>query len=71
MKNKRKDECQFCTSRSCFKQIFRDEDPKYDEVYCDKHCNEAEQEANRVMGDGKGIFRTHRSSTGKVSRGER
>lgn len=68
---KRKDECQFCKSRLCDKQIYRDEEPKYDEVYCDKHCDEAEMACDEILGNGKRIFRHHRSSTGKLSRGSR
>ena len=69
---KRKDECQFCSRRTCYNQIFRDEVPKYDEVYCYSHMNEAEKEADRILGGhGSGIVRTHRSSTGKLHRGSR
>lgn len=71
-KRKNKNECQFCKSRSCYKQIYRDEFPFYDEVYCDQHCNEAEEESNRVLGGaGSKVFRTYRSSTGKLRRGDR
>lgn len=66
---KKKNECQFCKSIHCFKQIYRDEPPIYDEVYCEKHNKEAEQECDRVLGKGNGVFRTYRSSTARISRG--
>lgn len=66
-----KNECQFCRSRFCNYQIYRDEVPLYDEVYCKKHIKEAEEECNRVLGNNKGIFRIHRSSTGFLSRSSR
>lgn len=72
MSKKRKNECQFCTSRKCYAQIYRDEEPKYDEVYCYKHADEAAEAADRVLGGrGSGIKRCHRSSSSPVSRGER
>lgn len=72
MPKKRKNECQFCTSRRCYNQIFRDEEPKYDEIYCMKHGDEAAKEADRVLGGrGSGVMRTHRSNSGRVARGER
>lgn len=71
MNKKRKNQCQFCKSFHCHKQIYRDEEPKYDEVYCDKHCDEAEKACDDTLGKGNGIFRTYRSSTGRLSRGNR
>lgn len=69
---KRKDECQFCTSRSCYHQIFRDEEPRYDEVYCSKHIEEATQKCDEILGGrGSGIIRTHVSGTSKKKRGQR
>ena len=68
---KPKNQCQFCKSRKCGFQIYRDEVPKYDEVYCIKHCDEAEKECDRVLGKKNGIMRTYRSSTGNLSRGSR
>lgn len=67
---KRKDECQFCSSRSCYTRIVRFEDPIYDEVFCHKHMDEAHQKCNEVLGIGKNM-RHHISSTGKMSRGEK
>ena len=64
---KRKDECQFCSSRSCYTRIFREESPKYDEVLCNKHLKEGHNKCNEVLGVGKNL-RTHQSSTGKLSR---
>lgn len=68
---KRKDECEFCTSRSCSHQIYRDEEPKYDQIHCRKHVEEGESQADKVLGTGNGIMRWHRSSTAKLSRGDR
>jgi len=69
-KRKRKDECQFCTSRSCSGQIYRVDYPYYDEIYCDKHQQEAFEASDKVLGVGNGIYRTFKSSTGKLKRGE-
>lgn len=66
----RKDECLFCSSRSCYSQIFRDEEPKYDEVFCEKHINEGYENASKTLNEGIHL-RTHRDSTGKLSRGDR
>lgn len=71
MAKKPKNQCQFCESIHCFKQIYRDEEPKYDEVYCDKHRDEAEKACNEKLGVGNGILRSYRSSTGRISRGSR
>ncbi len=68
---KKKNECQFCKSIHCFQQIYRDEEPKYDEVYCNKHIKEAEKACDEVLGIGNGLVRTHRSSSGRISRGSR
>jgi len=62
-------ECQFCKSRFCYHRIVREEEPKYDEVYCNKHIEEAEKEADRVLGVGNGIRRNHISGTGIQRRG--
>jgi len=60
---KRPNECQFCTSRKCSDRIVREDHPKYDEVYCTKHSEQAETEADRVLGVNTGNYRTHISST--------
>ena len=65
---KRKDECQICTSRSCYHRIYREENPKYDEVYCDSHIKEAEELSDKILGINNKIYRTFQSSTGKLSR---
>ena len=61
-------ECQFCKSRFCYHRIVRQENPKYDEVYCNKHIREAEDEADKVLGN-PGYMRTHISSTAIQKRG--
>ncbi len=68
---KRKNQCQFCGSIHCFHQIYRDEEPKYDEVYCNNHIKEAENACNEKLGKGNGVLRSYRSSTGRISRGDR
>lgn len=62
-------ECQFCKSRFCYHRIVRTEDPTYDEVYCNKHIHEAEDEADRVLGNTRHM-RAHISGTGIQKRGE-
>ena len=61
-------ECQFCKSRFCYHRIFREEAPKYDEVYCGKHINEGEKEADKVLGN-PGHKRVNISSTAIQKRG--
>ena len=73
MKNKLINECQFCKSRFCYHRLVRTEPPLYDEVYCDKHIDEGEAEADRVLGTRNGTLksymRTHISGTGIQRRG--
>ena len=66
--NKRKDECQFCKSRSCYHRIVRKIPPLYDEVFCSKHVKEGYDECDSILGKGNGIMRSHISSTGKLKR---
>ena len=66
--NKLINECQFCKNRFCYHRIVREQEPKYDEVYCNKHINEAEEEADKVLGN-PGHMRTHISGTGIQKRG--
>jgi len=66
---KRKDECQLCSSRSCYHRIYRTEEPKYDEVYCDKHIKDAEALSDKILGINNKIYRTFENSTGKLWRG--
>jgi len=57
---KRKNECLFCTSRSCHAKIISE---NYEEIACSKHAKNLERHAREVRG-------IYRSSTGKMSRGE-
>ena len=63
---KRNNECQFCSSKSCHRRIYRKESPEYDEVYCNKHIDAAEKEARRVL---KKHLRSYISSNGTLKRG--
>jgi len=67
---KRKDECIFCKSRSCYTRIVRLEEPAYDEVACDYHVLELEKHSDEVLGTKNGIMRTHLSGTSRQKRGE-
>lgn len=70
MKNKRKDQCQFCTSRRCHNRILRTEPPVWDEVACNKHLDDAFEAVDLALGVGTGITRSYISSTGFLKRGE-
>jgi len=61
-------ECQFCKSRFCYNRIVREEEPRYDEVFCNKHIDEAEKESDRVLG-APGYKRAYISGTGIQKRG--
>jgi hypothetical protein len=65
---KRKDECLFCNSRSCYFQIYRFEEPVYNEIACSKHITDLEKHSEKVLGTNNGIKRTHLTSTGKLKR---
>ena len=67
MMKKRKDECLFCTSRSCSTKIIAE---NYQEIACSKHISDLEKHSDKVLGTGNGIKRIHLSSTGKLCRGE-
>ena len=67
---KRKDECLFCTSRSCYERVVSSEDDgqTYDEISCDKHIKDLHKDSdNRAPG----IMKYFISSTGKQKRGEK
>lgn len=67
---KRKDECLFCTKRSCNTRIVRLETPTYDEVACFIHVEDLEKHSDVVLGYKNGIMRHHISSSGRLKRGE-
>jgi len=70
MAKKRKDECLFCNSRSCYTRILRKDEPVYDEIACSKHISELEKHSDKALGIKNGIMRNYISSTGKMKRGE-
>jgi hypothetical protein len=70
MMKKRKDECLFCSSRTCSTRIYRREIPIYDEIACGKHVSDLEKHSDEVLGTKNGIMRTHVQTTGKFKRGE-
>lgn len=68
---KRKDECLFCKSRSCYTRIYRTADekgPGYDEIACDKHIHDLEKHSDEVLGSHNGVMRLHMSSTARHKR---
>ena len=67
---KRKDECLFCSRRSCNTRIVRLVELKYDEIACSDHIEDLEKHSNEKLGKENGIMRDHISSTGKMKRGE-
>lgn len=67
---KRKDECLFCSSRSCRCRIVREEEPVYDEVACANHISDLEKHSDEVLGRGNGIMRWHLSGNSQYKRGE-
>lgn len=60
---KRKDECLFCSSRTCSIRI-------YDELACNKYILDLEKHSDKVLGSHNGIMRNHVSGSGKYKRGE-
>lgn len=63
---RRRDQCRFCTSRSCYTAIYT-EDRTFDEVACSRHIRALELHADAVLGS-PGKLRTNLSSTGRQSR---
>lgn len=66
----RKDQCLFCKSRRCHIRIVRYEEPKYDEVACNRHILELEKHSDEVLGYKNGVMRHHITSSGQLKRGE-
>ena len=67
---KRKDECIFCKSRSCYTRIVRLEEPAYDEVACPSHVLDLERHSDTKLGTRNGVMRHHISGTARQKRGE-
>ena len=67
---KRKDECLFCSKRSCSVRIVRLKEPIYDEIACNKHISDLEKHCDSILGQNNGVMRWHISSSGRVKRGE-
>ena len=68
---KRKDECLFCSSRSCYTRIYRESNPAYDEIACSLHIHDLEKHSDQTLGSHNGVMRWHQSSTGKLKRGDK
>lgn len=68
---KRKDECLFCGSRKCYTRVVRLENPRYDEIACDKHSNDLYTHSDTTLGKGNGIYRHYISGSARHKRGER
>lgn len=66
---KRKDECLFCKSRSCYERVvsFEDKGQTYDEIACRNHVKELHKHSDEKLPKVMKIFS---SSTGKQKRGE-
>ena len=70
MVKKRKDECLFCSKKSCYNRIVRLAEPKYDEIACGNHILELEKHSDEALGVKNGIMRYHISGTSKQCRGK-
>lgn len=66
---KRKDECLFCTSRSCYERVVSSEDigQLYDEIACPNHVKELYKHSDEKAPD---VMKYFNSSTGKQKRGD-
>lgn len=66
---KRKDECLFCTSRSCFDRVVSSEDDgnAYDEIACMDHIQDLYKHSDKTV---PGVMKIFASSTGQVKRGD-
>jgi len=66
---KRKDECLFCTSRSCYERVVSSQDKAqlYDEVACNKHIKDLHKHSDEIAPK---IIKYFNSSTGKQKRGD-
>ena len=65
--NKRKDECLFCTSRTCYTKIIA---KNYQEIACSKHISDLEKHSDEKLGRKNGVKRIHQTSIEKLKRGE-
>ena len=66
---KRKDECLFCTSRSCYERVVSAEDDGkiYDEIACIKHVKGLHKHSDEKA---PGVKKNFISCTGRLKRGE-
>ncbi len=60
--------CKFCRSRNSHFRIVS-VDKTYDEVACNKHTHELEDDADKILGS-PGKIRNHTTSSGIVYRGD-
>jgi len=69
MTKKRKDECLFCSSRSCYTRIVTSEDKGklYDEIACPNHVFELEKHSDETVPK---VMRIFASSTARLKRGD-
>jgi len=65
---KRKDECLFCTSRSCFERVVSsgDNGQLYDEIACPEHVKDMYKHSDRKAPK---VMKHFISSTGRQKRG--
>jgi hypothetical protein len=65
---KRKDECLFCTIRSCYERVVSSDDAgkTYDEISCPTHLKDLHKHSDLQA---PGIMKYFISSTGKLKRG--
>lgn len=66
---KRKDECLFCTSRSCFERVVSsgDNGQLYDEIACTRHVSELHRHSDKKA---PGVKKNFISSIGRQKRGD-
>ena len=62
---KRKNECLFCTSRSCYERVVSG-DKTYDEIACPTHLKDLYKHSDLKA---PGVLKNFISSTGKLRRG--
>ena len=64
---KRKDECLFCTSRSCYERVVSsDNGQTYDEISCQDHIKDLHKHSDDAA---PGVMKHFISSTGRMQRG--
>jgi hypothetical protein len=60
---KRIDECFMCKSRSCYKRVYRNEEPYFYEIACEDHEWHLDEFSDEILGKNNGVMRIYVSGS--------